>query len=131
MSDEKPKFSRGKKMNVPDGTGFGFGFGGESGGITRYLMSGADAQKPENIIKLFEAIKGRKATAEEIANVERKLKAKPADSWKVKAPAPAPSTRKRLPTTQWGRPSSVPPGTGFGLSGITSRSPKKAPKEKT
>ena len=61
-------------MDVPPGTGFGFGFGGDGGGITRYLMSGADALKAENIIKMFEAIKGRKATTEEIANVERTLK---------------------------------------------------------
>jgi hypothetical protein len=37
-------------------------------------MSGADALKAENIIALFEAIKGRKATPQEIANLERKLK---------------------------------------------------------
>jgi hypothetical protein len=71
MSDEKPKFSRGRKMNIPDGTGFGV-VGMMSG--ERYLMSGADALNPENFIKLFEALKGRKATQEEIANVERKLK---------------------------------------------------------
>jgi hypothetical protein len=41
---------------------------------TRYLMSGADAQKAENIVALFEAIKGRKATDEERADVERRLK---------------------------------------------------------
>jgi len=62
-------------MDVPPGTGFGFYVGGSPpGGITRYLMSGTDALNPENIIKLFEALKGRKATQEEIANVERKLK---------------------------------------------------------
>jgi hypothetical protein len=61
-------------MDVPPGTGFCFGFGGDGGGVTRYLMSGADAQKAANIIKLFEQIKGRKATLEEIENVERTLK---------------------------------------------------------
>jgi hypothetical protein len=72
MSEEKPKFSRGRKMNIPDGTGFGIVgmMGGE-----RYLMSGPEAQKTENIIKLFEQIKDRKATPGAIANVERKLKA--------------------------------------------------------
>jgi hypothetical protein len=44
--------------------------------IRRYLMSGAEALKAENIIKLFEALKDRKAISDEIANVERKLKEK-------------------------------------------------------
>jgi hypothetical protein len=35
-------------------------------------MSRADAQDPRNLIKLFEQIKGRKATPEEIAEFERK-----------------------------------------------------------
>jgi len=35
-------------------------------------MSGAEAQKPENLIRLFEQIKGRKATPEEVAEFERK-----------------------------------------------------------
>jgi hypothetical protein len=61
-------------MDVTPGTGFGFGFGGD-GGVTRYLMSGADAKQAANIIKLFEQIKGRPATAEERAKVERKFKA--------------------------------------------------------
>jgi hypothetical protein len=75
MSDEKPKFSRGRKMDIPPGTDFGFSVGGSPpGGITRYLMSEADALKAKNVIALFEAIKCRKATPEEIANVERKLK---------------------------------------------------------
>jgi hypothetical protein len=54
-------------MNIPDGTGFGI-VGMMSG--ERYLMSGADALNPENFIKLFEALKGRKATQEEITNVD-------------------------------------------------------------
>lgn len=62
-------------MNAPLATGSGFYVGGSPpGGITRHLMSGAEAMKAENIIKLFEALKGRKATTGEIANVERKLK---------------------------------------------------------
>jgi hypothetical protein len=39
--------------------------------IHRYLMSGADALKAENIIKLFEQLKGRPATNQEKTNVER------------------------------------------------------------
>jgi hypothetical protein len=134
MSDEKSKFSSGRKMNVPDGTGFGFYVGGNPpGGVTRYLMRGADALKAENIIKLFEALKGRKATPKEIANVERKLKAEPADSSKAMSPEPLPaaSMRKPLPTTKWGRPSSVPPGTGFGLSGVASQGSKKPTEDNT
>jgi hypothetical protein len=134
MSDENPKFSRGRKMDIPPGTGFCFYVGGSPpGGITRYLVSGADGLKAENIIKLFEALKGRKATRTEIANVERKLKAEPADSSKAMSPEPKPAatTRKSLPTTRWGRPSSVSPGTEFGLSGITSQGSKKPEKNET
>jgi hypothetical protein len=40
--------------------------------LERFLMSGEEAQKPENILKMFEAIKGRKATPEEMAEFERK-----------------------------------------------------------
>ncbi|HEY4772947.1 MAG TPA: hypothetical protein VIH50_07935 [Steroidobacteraceae bacterium] len=40
--------------------------------LQHFLMSGEEAQKPQNIIKMFEAIKGRKATAREIAQFERK-----------------------------------------------------------
>jgi hypothetical protein len=40
--------------------------------LERFLMSGADAQKPANLIKLFERIKGRRATLKEIAEFERK-----------------------------------------------------------
>lgn len=71
MSDVKPKFSRGRKMHVLDGTGFGFYVDGNPpGGTTRYLMSGKEAQNSTNIIALIEALKGRKATADEISNVE-------------------------------------------------------------
>jgi len=50
-------------MDIPPGTGFGFCVGGTPpGGITRYLMSGADALKTESVIKLFEALNDRKAT---------------------------------------------------------------------
>ena len=38
-------------------------------------MSGAEAQKPENILKMFEAIKGRKATPEELAQFARVIPA--------------------------------------------------------
>jgi hypothetical protein len=63
-------------MAVPTGAGFGFYVGGSpSSGITQYLMNGADALKAVNIFKLFEAIKGRKATPQEIANMERTLEA--------------------------------------------------------
>jgi hypothetical protein len=40
--------------------------------LQHFLMSGEEAQKPENILKMFEAIKGRKATPEEIAAFKRK-----------------------------------------------------------
>jgi hypothetical protein len=115
-------------MDVPPGTGFRSGLGGDGDGITRYLMAGHDALQTANIIKLFEQIKGRPATDAERANVARILKAEPAESSKVKAPAP--SSRKQLPPTRWGRPSSLPLGTGFGLSGITS-GPKKPAGDKT
>jgi len=42
--------------------------------LQHILMSGADAQKPENLIKFFEAIKGRKATAQEVSRFKRKRK---------------------------------------------------------
>jgi hypothetical protein len=68
MSTKKPLSGYNlRRMNVPDGTGFGFGFGGDGGGA-RYLMSGADAQKAANIIKLFEQIKSRPATDAERAD---------------------------------------------------------------
>ncbi len=37
--------------------------------VSFQLMSGADAEKPENILELFEQIKGRKATDEEVAEL--------------------------------------------------------------
>jgi hypothetical protein len=39
--------------------------------VKRLLMCGDEAQKPDNILRMFEAIKGRKATAEEKAEFER------------------------------------------------------------
>ena len=76
MSDKPPPkqlptTAYGKPSAVPAGTGFGI-IGMESG--TRYLMSGAEAQQAENIIALFEQLKGRPATAEERAEVVRNLK---------------------------------------------------------
>ena len=53
-----PTTKWGRPMQIPPGTGIGIS------GLTsskRYLMSGADAQKAENIIK-FEQLKGRSAT---------------------------------------------------------------------
>jgi hypothetical protein len=41
--------------------------------LQHFLMSGEEAQKPENILKMFEAIKGRKATPGEVAKFERTL----------------------------------------------------------
>jgi hypothetical protein len=41
--------------------------------LERFLMSGEEAQKPANLVKLFEQIKGRKATAREVARFERAL----------------------------------------------------------
>jgi hypothetical protein len=76
-SERVSSTTRGRPSSMPHGTGFGFFMPRplkKPGGITRYLMSGADALKAENIIALFEAIKGRKATPQEIANVERRLK---------------------------------------------------------
>jgi hypothetical protein len=39
--------------------------------VERFLMSGKEAQDPRNLIKLFEQIKGRKATPAEVAEFER------------------------------------------------------------
>jgi hypothetical protein len=39
--------------------------------LERFLMSGADAQNPENLVRLFEALKGRSATPEESAELAR------------------------------------------------------------
>jgi hypothetical protein len=57
-------------MDVPEGTGFGIS-GATSG--ERFLMSGAESQKAENLIALFEKLAGRAATDEERADVERGL----------------------------------------------------------
>lgn len=43
------------------------------GRVIRYLISGIEAQKVENIVTLFEALSGRKATLEEIEIVARTL----------------------------------------------------------
>jgi len=37
--------------------------------LERFLMSGADAQNPENLVRLFEALKGLSATPEESAEL--------------------------------------------------------------
>jgi hypothetical protein len=71
--------------------------------IKWFLMSGADAQQTENILKLFEKIKGRPATSEERAEL---------------------ASRKILPGKN-GLPHLGPVGTGFGITGVTSRVPKK------
>jgi hypothetical protein len=39
--------------------------------LERFVMSGTDAQKPENLMRLFEALKGRSATPEESAELAR------------------------------------------------------------
>jgi hypothetical protein len=39
--------------------------------LERFLMSGADAQNPENHARLFEALKDRSATPEESAELAR------------------------------------------------------------
>jgi hypothetical protein len=46
--------------------------------VSFQLMSGAEAKKPENVLKLFERIKGRKATAKEIADLMALQPPKPA-----------------------------------------------------
>ena len=66
-------------------------------------MTGREAMVPENILKLFEKLKGRPATDEEIAELAK---------------------RKILPAKN-GIPNLGPVGTGFGLGGLTSREPKK------
>jgi len=40
--------------------------------LQRLLRSSADVQKPGNLIRFFEQVKGRKATAQEVAQLERK-----------------------------------------------------------
>lgn len=41
--------------------------------LQRLLMSGADAHKPENILKMFEEIKGRAATRAEVRSLKATL----------------------------------------------------------
>jgi hypothetical protein len=71
--------------------------------MTWFLMSGAEAQQTEHILELFQRIKGRPATAEERAELAK---------------------RKILPGKN-GLPHLGPVGTGFGITGVTSRVPKK------
>jgi hypothetical protein len=61
-----------------------------------FLMSGADAQQAETILRLFEKISGRKPTDDELAEL---------------------ANRKRLPVKN-GIPHLGPVGTGFGLGGV-------------
>jgi hypothetical protein len=42
--------------------------------LQRLLMNGADAHKPGNILKMFEAIKGRAATRAEVASLSASLR---------------------------------------------------------
>ena len=71
--------------------------------MKRFLMNGKEAMHPENILKLFEKIKGRPATSEERAEL---------------------ASRKILPGKN-GLPHLGPVGTGFGITGVTSRVPKR------
>jgi len=41
--------------------------------VERHLLSSAEARDPQVIIKLFERLKGRRATDEEIAELEREV----------------------------------------------------------
>ena len=68
-------------------------------------MSGREALDPENILALFEQIKGRPATAEERAEL---------------------ATRKIMPSKR-GIPSLKPIGTGIGftIGGVATKAPKK------
>ena len=45
--------------------------------LERFLTNSAEAHKPEYILRMFEAIKGRKATFEEVASVTRKFTPRP------------------------------------------------------
>jgi hypothetical protein len=45
--------------------------------LERFLTNSAEAHKPEYILRMFEAIKGRKATFEEVATVTRKFTPRP------------------------------------------------------
>ena len=71
--------------------------------IKWFLMSGKEAMDPENILKLFEKLKGRPATSEERAEL---------------------SKRKILPGKH-GIPHLGPVGTGFGITDATAKGPKK------
>jgi hypothetical protein len=70
-----------------------------------FLMSGREALDPERILMLFERIKGRPATADEIAELAK---------------------RKILPGKR-GIPSLEPIGTGIGftIGGVATKAPKK------
>lgn len=46
------------------------------------------------------------------------------------AQAPPAPVRRKLPTTRWGRPGSLPPGTGIGLTGIQSEPTPDPAKQK-
>lgn len=81
---------------------------------TKHLLAmipGPQALEPENLIRVFEAIKGRPATPEELAEFEAK-----AHRLKHPEAAPAPARRQFQPS-RWGRPMEVAPGTGFGVCG--------------
>jgi hypothetical protein len=41
--------------------------------LERLLMTGADARKPVDILAMFEAIKGRQPTRQEIVRLHRKI----------------------------------------------------------
>lgn len=45
--------------------------------LERFLMNSAEAHKPEYILRMFETIKGRKATFAEIAEVTRPFTPRP------------------------------------------------------
>ena len=81
--------------------------------VKSYLLSGEEARKPENVLGLFERLAGRKATDDERDELMQRTTTKA-----------SPTTRKILPTTR-GRPASGPLGTGFGITGITTKGPKK------
>lgn len=133
------------------------------------LIPGPEALTAEGLIRMFEAIKDRPATPEEVAEFEAK-------AYRLNPPAPGPQmmtikelakvieanacrqptetapapVRRSLPVTRWGRdqaggiglvggvqgppadqeapttrgrPASWPHGTGFGVSGITTKGP--------
>jgi hypothetical protein len=101
-----------------------------------FLMSGNESMNPENILKLFEQIKGRQATAEARAELMRTATEAAAQKSghtmsnnrhddRPAAPETAPQ-RKVLPS-KWGRPASGPIGTGIGLilGDVATKAPKK------